>query len=103
MSKSLGIALFLALLLVGVAFGVARDLYSYERGQLTGDVVEVIRGERDNKSFAVRTPRLHVRLADGRTVYVAVTEPQLFKTGDTISLSEMVMPWGQVWYKLKQG
>jgi hypothetical protein len=103
MSKTVVIALFLALLAAGIALGVARDLYSRERAHLTGDVIEVIPGGHGYKSYAVRTPMLKVRLADGRTVDVAITEPQRFKAGATVELSEMVMPWGQVWYKLKQG
>jgi hypothetical protein len=101
MSKSVAIALFLALLFVGTALGVARDLYSHEQAQLSGEVVEVIAGDREHKSYAARTPRLKVRLTDGRTVYVVIAEARRFKASDIIALSEMAMPWGPIWYKLK--
>ena len=102
MSKTLAIALFLGLLLAGVAMGIARDLYSLKRGETSGEVVEVIASSQDYKSPAISTPFLKARLADGRTVDIAITNPQRFKAGDTVSLVEMVMPWGQVWYKLNK-
>jgi hypothetical protein len=101
MRKSLVIAVFLTLLAAGLALGIGRDFYSRESAELSGEVLEVIRGDEDYKSHGVRTPRLQVRLADGRTIYVAITEPERFKAGDSVPLSQMAAPWGAVWYKLK--
>ena len=50
MSKTLAIGLFLALLLVGIAFGIARDLYSTERAVLSGEILDIDAGGRDYKS-----------------------------------------------------
>ncbi len=101
MSKALAIGLFFALLAVGVAFGVARDLYSRERGQLKGVVVAVDAGGQDFKSPAIRAPKLKVRLDDGQTVDVVTSQTVGIQSGETLTITELVMPWGQVWYKLK--
>lgn len=100
MSKSLAITLFLGLLLVGIAFGVARDLYSTQRAALSGEVIEVNAGGRDYKSPSMRSPSLKVRLTDGRVVDVSTTTTAGIRAGQTVSVLEMVMPWGQLWYTL---
>ena len=99
--KSVAITLFLALLVVAAAFGLARDLYSRERATLAGVVVDVEETRTTVKSPTINPPSLKVRLDGGATVAVAVKQTHGIKTGDTITVSEMVMPWGQVWYKLK--
>lgn len=99
--KTLALIAFICVLLAGLAAGLARDLYSAERAVVGGEIVEVNAGGQDYKSPAVRTANLKVRLTDGRTVTTSITEPQRFRPGATVALAEMVMPWGQVWYKLK--
>jgi hypothetical protein len=101
MSKSFAIGLFLTLLAVGVMFGVARDVYSRERSVVKGTVTETDPGGAPNKSLPLRGPTMKVRLENGSIVDVAVTQTSGITTGQTVSISEMVMPWGQVWYKLK--
>lgn len=101
MSKGLAIALFLGLLVVGIAFGIARDLYSTQRAELSGEVIEVNAGGRDYKSPSSRSPTLKVRLSDGRVVDVSTTTTVGIQTGQTVSVLEMVMPWGQLWYTIK--
>jgi hypothetical protein len=102
MSKAVAIGLFLALLVVAAAFGIARDLYSNERAQLKSSVVAIKPIGQDYKSSLIRPPNLTIRLEDGRTVDVTVTDTTGIATGATVSVAEMVMPWGQVWYRLKQ-
>ena len=95
------IGLFLALLAVGVMFGVARDLYSRERGVVQGMVVDIDAGGAASKAQPLRGPCVKVKLTDGTIVDVAVTGTSGLTANQTVSLSEMIMPWGQVWYKLK--
>jgi hypothetical protein len=100
-SKSLAIALFLALLAVGAVFGLARDLYSRQRATLSGVVVNVEDMRQTVKSATMNTPSIKARLDDGTLINVAAKQTRGIKNGDTIDVTEMVMPWGQVWYKLK--
>jgi hypothetical protein len=101
MSKAFAIGLFLALLAVGVMFGVARDVYSRERAVVKGVITETNPGGAASKAQPLRGPGMKVRLESGTVVDVAVTSTSGFTGGQTVSVSEMVMPWGQVWYKLK--
>lgn len=101
MPKSVAIGLFLALLAVGVMFGIARDLYSRERGIVKGTVVDIAAGGAASKAQPLRGPCVKVKLADGNIVDVAVTGTSGLNVNQTVNVSEMVMPWGQVWYKLK--
>ena len=101
MPKSVWIGLFLAFLAIGVMFGVARDLYSRERAVLKGTVTEIDAGGAANKSTQIRSPALKVRLDGGAIVDVAAKQTAGITSGQTVNVAEMVMPWGQVWYKLK--
>lgn len=96
-----GVSLFLVLLLAGVAIGLARDLYSRERGTLQGVVVGADPGGTEYKSAITRTPRYKVRLADDRVVDVATRDARKFPVGSAIVICELVTPWGQVWYKTR--
>jgi hypothetical protein len=101
MSKTVAIGLFLLLLAVGVMFGLARDIYSRERSVQKGTVAESSPGGAANKALPLRGPSMKVRLENGSFVDVAVTQINGISIGQTVTVSEMVMPWGQVWYKLK--
>jgi hypothetical protein len=101
MGKTIAIGLFLLLLAVGVMFGVARDLYSRERAVLKGVVTETDAGGAASKAQPLRSPTMKVRLVDGSIIDVAVTQTSGIAVGQTVNVSEMVMPWGQIWYKLK--
>jgi hypothetical protein len=101
MSKASAIGLFLALLAAGVMFGIARDVYSRERSVVKGTVTQTDPGGTSNKAQPLRGPCMKVRLESGAVVDVAVTGTSGFPAGKSVSVSEMVMPWGQVWYKLK--
>ncbi len=94
----LWIVLFLALLAAGIAWGLARDLFSRERGTLAGTVVSVDLGNATPKWFPATPPRFKVRLSDGRLVDVATRNPASISVGGEISITEWVTPWGQVWY-----
>ena len=74
MPKTMAIALFMALLVAGAMFGIARDLYSRERAVIKGTVVEIDAGGTANKSQSLRSPSLKVRLDSGSTVDVAITD-----------------------------
>lgn len=101
MPKAMAIALFMALLVAGAMFGIARDLYSRERAVIKGTVVEIDAGGTANKSQSLRSPSLKVRLDSGSTVDVAITDVSGLTRGQEISVAEMLMPWGQVWHQLK--
>jgi len=92
------VVLFLGLLAAGIAWGLARDLFSRERGVLSGTVVSVDLGSPIPKSFPASPPRFRVRLSDGQLVDVATDNPQSVPVGAAISITEWVTPWGQVWY-----
>jgi hypothetical protein len=100
MKKSVVIALFLALLAVGIAFGVARDLYSSERRILSGEVIAVKSLRQDFKSTLMQPPQLEVKLENGEVVDVATASTAGLSPGSKVSVSEMVMPWGQLWYRI---
>jgi hypothetical protein len=101
MPKVWMIGLFLALLAVGVMFGIARDLYSRERAVVKGTIVEIDAGGAASKAQPLRGPLVKVKLADGNIVDVAVTGTSGLNINQSVNVSEMIMPWGQVWYKLK--
>jgi hypothetical protein len=100
MIKSIAIGLFLVLLVIGAMFGVARDLYSRERAIVKGTIVEVDTGGAANKALPLRSPSLKVKLAGGGIIDVAVTGTDGMSAEQSVDVAEMVMPWGQVWYKL---
>lgn len=102
MSKTVLIGMFLLLLAVAAAFGVARDLYSNEQRELTGEIVEIKPMKQDFKATLIQPPRLKVKLADGQTVDVATASIEGLAAGGTITVSEMAPPWGQIWYRLKR-
>ncbi len=92
------LGLFLGLLIVGIAFGLARDLLSRERGVLSGVVIGVDLGNPTPKWLPATPPRFKVQLADGRVIEAATRTPHSIQIGSAISLTEWVTPWGQVWY-----
>jgi hypothetical protein len=95
----IGLALFMLVLLAGIAFGLGRDFYSTERGVVKGVVVSADAGGTEFKSQSARPPRFKVRLADGAVVDVATTNAKSVPNGGEIDVTELVTPWGQVWYK----
>ena len=92
------VVLFLFVLALGVAWGLARDLFSREQGTLNGVVTDFDAGRALPKWLPATPPRYKVRLADGRLVAVATTSAQSISVGSEISITEWVTPWGQVWY-----
>jgi len=92
------VILFFALLAVGIAFGLARDLLSREQGNSTGTVLSFDAGWPRPKWLPGTPPHFTVRLADGAVVSVATTDPRGAPPGSEIRITEWVTPWGQVWY-----
>jgi hypothetical protein len=92
------IVLFLFVLAAGVAWGLARDLFSRENGVLSGTVVGVDLGNSFPKSLPPTPPRFKVRLTDGRIVDVATANPHSLSVGAAIAVTEWMTPWGEVWY-----
>lgn len=92
------VVLFLVLLAAGVAWGLARDLFSREKGVLAGTVVGIDLGNPAPKWFPRTPPKYRVRLPDGRLVDAATKNPHSLAIGADISLTEWMTPWGQVWY-----
>ncbi len=89
---------FLTLLVAGIALGLARDLFSRQRGALSGTVIGVDLGNPLPKWFPATPPSYKVRLADDRLIDVATKTPHAVPLGGAISVTEWVTPWGQVWY-----
>ncbi|MFT3733129.1 MAG: hypothetical protein QM780_17210 [Hyphomicrobium sp.] len=92
------VVLFLVLLAAGVAWGLARDLLSRKTAELTGTVVGVDRGNPAPKWFPATPPRYKVRLPNASLVDVAAKNPVSVPVGGSISITEWMTPWGQVWY-----
>ena len=92
------VVLFLVLLAAGLAWGLARDLFSRERRSLSATVVAVDLGNPLPKWLPPTPPRLKARLEDGALVDVATTNPASASVGSVITITEWVTPWGQVWY-----
>ena len=101
MPKSLWLAFFITALAIGVAFGVARDLYSRERGVIKGIVVGTETGSTSPKSPGLTPTQIKAKLANGSIVDVATKETRTIANGAEIEIRELVTPWGLVWYKLK--
>jgi hypothetical protein len=96
---SVGLALFLAALAIGLGFGLVRDFASTERGGTTGTVVGRDLGTNFSK-WPTSPPRIKVQLDGGAVVNVTTGSAAGFKDGAKVDLREMITPWGQVWYKL---
>jgi hypothetical protein len=69
------VVLFLLLLLAGIAWGLARDIFSRERRALSGTVVAIDLGSAVPKWLTPTPPRLKVRLQDGTLIDVAAKNP----------------------------
>ena len=95
----IGLALFMLVLLAGIALGLGRDLYSSERGVVKGVVVDADPGGTGFKSQSAKPSRFKVRLPGGAIVDVATTNAHSVPNGGDIEVTELVTPWGQVWYK----
>jgi hypothetical protein len=92
------VVIFLSLLAAGVAWGIARDLFSRQRGTMVGVVTAVDLGNAIPKWVPAAPPRYTVRLPDGRMIDAATKTPRSVPVGGDITITEWVTPWGQVWY-----
>jgi hypothetical protein len=92
------VVLFLALLAVGLAWGVTRDLFSQEKAVLSGKVVRVDLGTPMPKWLPATPPKYKAHLADGRIVDVATKNPHDLPIESDIVITKWMTPWGQVWY-----
>ena len=93
------VVLFLLLLAVGIGFGVARDLLSRQQGTVVGIVTALDFGNPQPKWYPATPPHYPARLPDGRLVAVAAKTPLNIPVGASITLTEMMTPWGQIWYR----
>ena len=89
---------FFAVLAAGVAYGLASELLSTERGRVEGTVIDHRAGGTSFKSFGVDAARYKVRLAGGREVLARPGGGAVIAPGNPIALTEWVTPWGQLWY-----
>ena len=101
MPKTLWLGLFIVVIAIGVAFGVARDLYSRDRGVVRGIVVDTDTGSTSPKSPGLTPTRIRAKLASGDIVDVVTSATRAYAPGSEIDIIERVTPWGLVWYKLK--
>lgn len=93
------VILFLLLLATGIAWGIARDLFSRERGTIVGIVTAVDHGRPLPKWYPPTPPHYTARLPDGRVVQVAAKIPLILPLGAPINVTELMTPWGQIWYR----
>ncbi len=93
------VILFLLLLLMGVAFGLGRDLYSREVQVVRGTVVSYTPGSQPHKWPTATPPSYTVKLDDGRVVTVATADATGAPAGSPINVVELAAPWGQAWFK----
>jgi hypothetical protein len=101
-ASKLAILLFLMLLIAGVAYGLMHDFGSRPRG-----IVRAIIVQADGAIFPHKAPsptplKLTAQLDDGKRVAVRTSQSKLPSLGSDVELTEMVSPWGQVWYQLNQ-
>jgi hypothetical protein len=101
-ATTIKLVLFFAVLAIGIAFGVARDLYSFERSVVKGVVVDYNPGGTSPKSPGLTPASIKARLADGAIVTVATKEVTGPAAGSEIDITELVTPWGQIWYKQRR-
>ena len=99
--KTIAFAIFLALLIAGLFYGVARDHYSREQAVMEGSVTSITASTGGHKTTPPTASSLEVTLKDGRTVHVLAPLVAGLAAGSAVTISEMATPWGQVWYKLK--
>lgn len=97
---SIWMILFFAVLAAGVGFGIVRDVASTEQAVLDASVVK---NAPDGPGYRWPTtpPSIKAQLASNDIVDVATrggTQPDI---GSTVQIRQMLTPWGQVWYKLK--
>ena len=93
------VVLFLLLLAAGIAWGIARDLFSRPRGTVVGIVTAVDHGYPLPKWYPPTPPRYTARLPDGRLIQVAAKIPLNLTVGASITVTELMTPWGQIWYR----
>ncbi|MBY0559567.1 hypothetical protein [Hyphomicrobium sp.] len=93
------VVLFLLLLAAGIAWGVARDVFSRVQGTVVGTVTAVDFGNPLPKWYPPTPPHYTARLPDGSLVTVSARIPLNIPVGGAITITELVTPWGQVWYR----
>lgn len=94
------VTLFLLAVAGAIALTFARDLTSRERRRLAATVV-AYHAQSGNESRTIPIPGdIEVRLADGRTLRLSLREDRQVKPGSEATVTEMVAPWGAIWYRL---
>ncbi len=101
-ATKLAVLLLLILLIAGVAYSLAHDFGSRPRG-----IVRAIIVEADGAMFPHKAPspmpiKLTAQLENGTRVAVRTRNSKLPSIGRDVELTEMVSPWGQIWYQLNQ-
>lgn len=100
--KTAAFVLFVCVLVAGLMYGVARDLYSHERAVLNGTIASVTDATGGgHKSTPPTAASFEATLDDGRTVHVMATDVSGLALGGAVTISQMATPWGQLWYKRK--
>lgn len=91
---------FLFAAALAITFAFARDVTSKERQRLDG-VITAYYAQSGNESRTVPIPGdAAVRLDDGRTLRLGLRTADDVKPGTRVKVSEMIAPWGAVWYRL---
>lgn len=100
--KTAAFVLLVCVLVAGLMYGVARDLYSHERAVLNGTIASITAATGGgHKSTPPSAASFEAALDDGRTVHVITPDVSGLAKDSRVTISEMATPWGQVWYKLK--
>lgn len=94
------VTVFLIITAIAIGLTVTRDLTSRERRSLDA-VVTAFVPQFANESRTVPLPGdVEVMLRDGRSLRLSLLTSDEVKAGSHVRVSEMVAPWGAVWYRL---
>ncbi|PPC98774.1 MAG: hypothetical protein CTY31_12165 [Hyphomicrobium sp.] len=101
-ATKLAVLLFLILLIAGVAYGLMHDFGSRPRGIVRAIIVQADSAKYPYKAPSPTPLKLTAQLVDGTHVLVRTSHSKLPSLGSDVELTEMVSPWGQIWYQLNQ-
>lgn len=92
---------FFVLLAGAVAFGLARDVYSWQSATETVEIIDVTQPRAEPKASTVTPGVVRAKRASGDIVDLATTRANELKPGDKVEAQVMTTPWGAVWYRYR--
>jgi hypothetical protein len=92
---------FFVLLAGAIAFGLARDLYSWQSSTEQVEVADIIAPRSEPKAPTTTPGVVRAKRSDGSIVDLATTRANELKVGDTIETQVMTTPWGTIWFRYR--